>query len=521
MKEQLKKADLLGLIIIAASTIALRTTGVKPLYLYIAIGLGAALVVSSLAVKQQEICAGLGRRSTRFGINSATSVILIVGVLAMVNYLGAQHQKRVDMTTEKIYSLSDESSKVADQVKQNLHIKAFYPGGEYPPVKDLLNLFHNRNQKITFEWIDPDKQPEAAKQAQVTAYGEFQNPMSGESFRYGTLILQMGDKTERIEKQSEPLREEDITNNLTKIVKGEKKTVYFVDGHGEKKIDDNERGGYSQAKSGLERESYVVKSVNLASENKVPDDATILVLAGPAAELFPNEVEMIENYLKGGGNVMMLLDPPPATGLKDFLHRWGVDPGDNLVVDASGVGRAFGMSAGVPLVTSYPQHAITAPMRVMTFFPLVRSITPVSPAPEGVTVDKLLETNERSWGETDTKGSQARFDDGKDVKGPVTIAAAISRDAADKKKARLVVFGDSDFASNVYFGQAGNGNLFSNTVNWLARDENFISIKPKSPDDRRLELTEAQGRLVNYAFVLLLPAGILIAGISVWMRRRK
>src|SRR5262249_31112027 len=153
--------------------------------------------------------------------------------------------------------------------------------------------------------------PQIAQQYQVTQYGEFQNPMSGESFRYGTLIMEMGGKTERIEKQSEPLREEDVTNALMKIVKGEKKNIYFVQGHGEKKIEDTDRNGYSNAKAGLEKESYVIKTVNLVEQGKVPDDASVLVMAGPTSEPFPNEMEIIDGFLNKGGSALILLDPPP------------------------------------------------------------------------------------------------------------------------------------------------------------------------------------------------------------------
>src|SRR5204863_9263197 len=147
-------------------------------------------------------------------------------------------------------------------------IKAFYPGGDYAPARDLLDLFKGRNSKMSYEFIDPDKQPQVAQQYSVTQYGDFQNPLSGESYRYGTLVLEMGGKTERIEKQSEPVREEDITNALMKIVKGEKKTIYFVQGHGEKNIDDAEKSGYSNVKAALEKENYVIKGVNLVQENK-------------------------------------------------------------------------------------------------------------------------------------------------------------------------------------------------------------------------------------------------------------
>jgi gliding motility-associatede transport system auxiliary component len=521
MKEHLKKADILGLAIIAAAVISYSVRSIWSTYQTIAVILGGVLVVASLAVKTDEIRSGLGRRSSRFGINSAVSVLFLLGILVFVNYLGAQHVKRVDTTSEKIYSLSDQSASVAQQVKQDLKIKAFYPGGDYAPAKDLFELYKAKNNKISFEFIDPDRQPQVAQQYNVTQYGESQNPMSGESVRYGTTILDMAGKTERIEKQSEALREEDVTNALMKIVKGEKKTIYFVQGHGEKSIDDTEKNGYSTAKAGLEKDNYTIKTLNLVQENKVPDDASVLVMDGPTSEPFPNELELIDGFLNKGGSVAIFLDPPPAASLSDFMKKWSIDVGNNIVVDASGVGRLFGAGPSIPLVTKYSRHKITERFNVMTFFPLVRSITAAKEPANGVTVSSLFESNERSWGETDTKSNEVSFDEKKDLKGPVSLAVVATKDFPENKKGRLVVFGDSDFASNGAFGLQGNGNLFLNTVSWLAQDESFISIRTKNPEDRRLTLTEAQGRLVSYVTLLFLPVGVLAAGISVWMKRRK
>src|SRR6058998_2105165 len=336
MKEQLKKADLLGLAIIAAAVISYSVRSIWSVYQTVAVVLGGLLVVASLALKTDEIRRSLGRRSARFGINSAASVVFLIGILALVNYLGAQHVKRVDTTSEKIYSLSDQSTGVVQQVKQDLHVKAFYPGGDYAPARDLLDLYKGRNSKMSYEFIDPDKQPQVAQQYSVTQYGDFQNPLSGESYRYGTLVLEMGGKTERIEKQSEPLREEDITNALMKIVKGEKKTVYFTEGHGEKKLDDMERTGYSGAKGKLETENYTVKTVNLVMEGKVPDDASVLIVAGPTSEPFPNELDFIDAYLNKGGSALIMVDPSPGASLSDFLKKWSIDVGNNIVLDASG-----------------------------------------------------------------------------------------------------------------------------------------------------------------------------------------
>jgi ABC-type uncharacterized transport system involved in gliding motility auxiliary subunit len=524
MKEQLKKADLFGLAIIAATLIVYSTRSVWTMYQTIAAIVGGLLVVISFVLRLPDIRAGLGRRSTKFGINSATSVVLMLGILGFVNYLGAQHSKVIDMTTEKTFSLSDQSVKVAREVKEDVHIKAFYPGpGEYVPDRDLLRLFTHENPKISFEFIDPDKDKQIAEQYQVTAYGELQNPMTGQSTKFGTLILEMGKKTERIEKQGGGLKEEDITNALMKLVKGVQKTIYFTIGHGEKQIDSaDQRTGYQLAKNSLEKENYVVKPLNLIQEGKVPADASAVVMAGPTTEPVASELDSLDAYLNGGGSVMLLLDPPPAASLKDFLKKWSLDPGDNFVVDASGMGKIFGAGPTIPLVSKYEGHRITQGFNVMTFFPLARSIMPAKPPVEGIVVEPLLRTNEASWGESDMKPGekQVQFDEKTDIKGPVTIGEVATKTVGDKK-GRLVVIGDSDFAINGYFGALGNGNLLTNAVSFLAQDESFISIKTRDPANRPVTMTESQERSVAWLVELLLPGSVLAIGISVLVRRRK
>ena len=175
-----------------------------------------------------------------------------------------------------------------------------------------------------------------------------------------------------------------------------------------------------------------------------------------------------------------------------------------------------------PIVDTYnTSHPVTRDFKERTLFPLVRSVAPLMPPVNGVNAEQLVASNERSWGETNMKSTQAEFDPKTDLKGPVSLAVAATKDLGENKKSRLVVYGDSDFPSNGFFGLQGNGNLFLNTVSWLAQDESFISIRPKNPEDRRLTMTEAQGRLASYVMLLLLPAGILITGVSVWMKRRK
>ena len=202
----------------------------------------------------------------------------------------------------------------------------------------------------------------------MTVYGTLENPLTGESSRSGTLILEQGGKTQRVEKQNAELKEEDITNALLKLVKGVQKTIYFTQGHGEKQIESTDkRSGYQLAKMGLEKENYVVKPLNLIQEGKVPADGTAVVMAGPTAEPVSAELDALDSFLNGGGSVLLLRDPPPGASLKEFLKKWSIDAGNNFVVDVSGMGKIVGTGPTMPLVAKYEGHRITQGFNVMRF----------------------------------------------------------------------------------------------------------------------------------------------------------
>ena len=520
MKDWIGKLDLLGLVVVAAALISYSVRTIWSVYETVALALGAVLIVTALVSKRERIQAGMRGRQARYGANSLTSVLLLVGVLGFVNYIGFQNDQRLDLTTERIYSLSDQSESVADQLEQDIHIWAFYPGGDDRAVRELLDLYRGRSSRITYEFVDPDRQPQLAEQFEVTVYGAFNNQFAGASFNFGTVVLETPGFEERIEKQSEPLLEEDVTNALMKLIKGEQKAIYFIEGHGEKLIAETERNGLDAARNSLERENYIVESLNLVRVDEVPSDAAVLIWPGPETEPFPEEMDMVDDYLNAGGSVLVMLDPPPAASLGDLLDRWAVSAGDNFVVDASGVGRLLGAGPEIPLVSQYGAHAITDGFNVMTFFPLARSISTAEAGPEGLSVTNLLTTGNSSWGESDLDSSEASFDPAVDLGGPVNIGLVVTRDIGSEDLARFIVMGDSDFASNGFFSLQGNGNLFLNAVSWLAEDESFISIRPRAPEDRPFNLTESQGRITYYISLVLLPLSILAAGISVWVKRR-
>jgi len=265
------------------------------------------------------------------------------------------------------------------------------------------------------------------------------------------------------------------------------------------------------------------------------------VVAGPKIDFLAGETEALKTFLGKSGKVLLEIDPTikaddkPLTNLLALAHDWGFDLGNDVVVDASGMGRLIGTGADVPLAATYPQHPITDRFEVLTAYPLARSVAPVTGGVNGHNPQVIVESSPRSWAETNLKeladGKPVAQDPKADKPGPVGLAAAVSavptadpakpEDAnAPKPETRMVVFGDSDFARNSYLGIQGNKDLFMNTIGWLSQQENLISIRPKEADDRRLTMTAAQQTNIDFLVMLGLPLLIIGMGIYTWARRR-
>jgi ABC-type uncharacterized transport system involved in gliding motility auxiliary subunit len=333
-------------------------------------------------------------------------------------------------------------------------------------------------------------------------------------------------RAEKIEKRSEELQEQDVTNAIIRAGRPQAKKVYFIQGHGEKDPADANRTGYSEAKKTLEDQGYKVEDLNLASQGKVPEDAKVLIEAGPTVELFPQELQLINGYLgKGGVGMLVMVDRPPAPSLQPLLDNWGIQVDNDVVLDNSNEGRLMGST--MPIVRRYESHKITENFNLTTIFPLTRSVQPAKTIPSGVTVETLFKSNTNTWGETDLKSRDATNDPAKDLQGPLSLAVAATReikpssDNGPSPKSRLVVTGTSNFPINTFWGAGGDGNLFMNMISWLAQDEDLISIRPKAPEDRRVIMSQNQMIIVVLVTILLIPGIALAVGITVASKRRR
>jgi len=478
---------------------------------------GAVLMVAFLVLRFKNIKAGLSSRSTKFGTNATFMIIFLLGILIVINIISSRFTYRADLTSAKVFSLAEQTRKVLKHLDKDVKVTGFFKSGEEMQVDELFNEYSHYSPKFTYEFVDPDKKPGIAKKYNIKTYG--------------TILLESEGKEETINKTTE----EEITNALITITREGVKKVYFTTGHGERDYDNSEQNGYSTAKQSISDENYEIEKILIANpQDSIPSDCSVLVVAGPQSDLFDFEKDKIEKYLNKGGKVMFLLDTDSPDSYVNFLGDWGFNVGHDIVVDASGIGQLFGAGPTIPIVSQYESHAIAKDFNVMTFFPEARSISKSDNVPSGLTFNEVAKTSDRSWAETSPLTTeQIAFTEGEDKMGPISVLAVAEKDAANpitkenkfdlgagQVKTRLAVFGDADFAGNSYIKVQGNNDLFMNTISWLAEEEDLISVRPRDPEDRRLNLSKKQSRIILYLGVLLLPVLIFATGIVVYVKRK-
>jgi ABC-type uncharacterized transport system involved in gliding motility auxiliary subunit len=501
MKKYVGVGALAGLVLVAAGLIHFQTGKVWDWFSWAAVAPGALLVAAFCVFRFDKIRETVSLRSFRYGGNALAVSLMVFVILGLVNFVASKHSVRVDLSKGGQFSLAPQTKSVLKALKKDVRVTAFYKKETQKPMEDLLRSYRFYSPKFRYEFVDPDKKPAAAKLYGISAYE--------------TLVIECGTNTEKISEKDEQA----LTNALIKATREGKKAVYFLDGHGENDIESTEKTGYNTAKKAVAEENYDVKKINLASEKRIPGDCSILIVDGPQKAPFQTELDTIQAYLERGGKALFMIDPE-IEGFTGFLDKWGVTLGNDVVLDVSGMGQLFGMGPWVPLVSSYESHPIVQKFKVMTFFPYSRSVTPKASPEGGIAVQSLIKTTSNGWAETDLRNPRAQFDKGRDTQGPVTVAAVVTRET-EGRKTRLVVFGDSDFANNSYFKSQGNGDLFLNTVSWLAEEEDLISIRAKQPEDRRVSLNAGQTSMVMYTTVILMPLAAMLAGIWIYIKRER
>ncbi|MCG3117978.1 MAG: hypothetical protein ALAOOOJD_00111 [bacterium] len=516
MKKYSSYAGAFGLLLVAAGLLSYLVRTVWQWQEIVSLSVGGALLLFYLVFNAKELIGFVSSRGALQTANAVVMSILVIGLLALANYLASKHAWRKDTTASGQFSLSDQTKKVLTALKTDLSVTAFYRVDEKAKLADLLNEYASVTPKFKYEFVDPDKKPELARTKGVTAYN--------------TTVVAYGVQSEKITTATE----EDLTNAIIKVTRDKKKKIYFTTNHGEKAVDSEERLGLSAAQKAITAKNYDVGSVSLIDTAGVPADCSVLVIAGAQTDFLPPELQKVKKYLDNGGAAMFLLDAglmtsTPVPTFSELLKDYGIQPDNDMVLDFSGIGQLFGAGPDMPVVASYSKHAITEKFgSFMTAYPSARSLTVMSEKPAGVTVEAFASSSGNSWGESnpeELRSGRVQPNVPPDHQGPLPLGVAATKSAAadganGAKNSRVVVFGDSDFAANYLFGFQKNGDLFMNAVSWLAEEEDLIAIPAKNPEDRRLNMNASSTKVVMLVSLFLLPLAAFGTAIAVYVKRK-
>ncbi len=452
----------------------------------------------------------LNARQTKYAAYAALYVVVILAIVSVANILANRYNKSYDSTANKRYSLSDQTAKIVKGMKQDAAITYYDRQSGFQSAKDLLDRYSTLSPRIRVEYIDVEKNPQVARAAGVT--------------KTGTSFVQIGTKKE----EAKSVTESEITGAIIRDLKTTTRTVCFVTGSGEHQIDDTQRNGFSRLKDILAKDQYATKSFSLLEKAEIPADCTVVVIGGPQSEYVQPAVDAIKKYVEQGGRAMILLDAPlkfgrptaDNTALTDVLQSWGVSMDKDLLLDLSPVGQLMGLGPEIALVSNYDSHPIVDEMKgTATGFPLSRSLSVKNT--DKTNVQKLFESSATSLATVKLDSPNIDQRDPNNKKGPLTIGAAGSYTTGkENSEGRFVVVGSSSWPANSFINFNGNGDLVLNALNWLSSDEDLISIRPKEQENRNVTMTRAQFNWVRLSTQFLLPGALLLAGVSVWWRRR-
>lgn len=501
------------------------------------------------------------------GTSLGAGIALVAALLLIVNYFGWKYYDRVDLTETRLYSLSEKTENVLGGLERDIQVIVFMDPGDdlAKPVQEILSRYQAASPRVSVRVVDPVKNL-AEAQSLVDTYGISRSNVvvfdSGDDRRvieasdlaeYDYSGMQFGEGPRMTGFKGEQA----FTSALVELVESRKPKILFTTGHGEARLDDPSERGLSSAQDLLGRDNFALEEWSSLGKPAVPPDTDLVVVAGPTAGFTQPEADVLKRYLEGGGRLLVLLDPTlgPSgtlvrTGLEGLLGEFGVKVGDDIVVDPDRGVPFYG--AETFFVDQFGDHPVTQALsqaRYPVIFPLARSVS-AGPAPEGVEVTELVRSSATGWGETDLAnlGGVARGDG--DLAGPVSLGVAVAAaegaaeepgdepgsagpaaqaesggQGAEAEPARagyrLVVYGDSDFATNGQLANAGNPTLLANTMNWLVAREALVAIPPKQPEQVRLSLTQAELSTVTWLVLLVLPGLAVTAGIAVYLRRRR
>ncbi len=524
MRDVLRFTGFAGLVLLLFGLASYGLTGLFDLWTAVHVAGGAVLLAVGILLNLAGVRRTVASRGARQRAQAVVGALLFGGILVAANVLAARHPWRYDATERKIHTLSEPTRAALARLDQDVELLAFVPTGDpsRPDLEDLLGRYAAASPRVRWRFVDPEREPQLADRLQVRHRGVVvaQTP--------ATSAQSQGDA-------SGTMTEGVVTNLILKVTRPGPRTVYLLTGHGEAAVGrPDDPDGLDALAEALKRENFEVRPLLLSAEPKVPDDAALVIVAGPRKPFLPHEVEAMRAALGRGGRALLLLDPGTDPGASPILADYRVALGDDLIVDQEEIpflGPRLGLA---PIVEDFPPHPITRDFRERIVLFEARTVDARREGGlPGAEAQVIARTRASAWGAAEYReilasGRVRRSP--KDLQGPLPVAVAATAPAkgspagadaaARARSARLVVIGTSRIATNAHVGDYFNTEFVLNAVQWLSGNEDLIAEKPRGYRPSRLDMSEGDYRTLFRFGVLFLPEALLIVGLGVWWWRR-
>ena len=437
-------------------------------------------------------------------IQNGAFVILLLLLVILLGYLAVQTRLQWDVSQNGRNSLSEASVEILQKLQGPVQVTAYATeqhaqlGDIRKIIADFVALYQRVKPDLSLTFIDPVAQPILTQEADVQVNGE--------------MVIKFNQRVEHLT----AINEQAFSNALMRLARAEDKLIVALGGHGERRLDGSANYDLGEFGRHLRTNGFNSQSLNLAIEQDVPVNASMLMIASPQTDLLPGEVDKLLNHIDRGGNLLWLVDQGSLRGLLPLAEKLRLTLTPGVVVDP----QAEQLKAPVTFALGaiYGKHVITDNFDYITVFPFARQIT-IDESEEWSNV-LLVEAAQQGWVETGDLNSEITFDQADDVAGPITIAVTLTRNIQDREQ-RVVVVGSGHFLANTYLGNGSNLDFGINLINWLTGDEELIVIQPRATLDSNLILSESELTLVVIGFLVLLPVLFLVSGTVIWWRRRR